>query len=408
MAITVDWTTKIISIPRDDLQLVQSTPTEIRQLDINNFRLTLKALESDVEGLPYLITHTHVAPISVGGVQLARVVEIINGYTVTFEDGQYAVNLVGANSNIGDRVNVNQVSVRSANSAGLTYSKEVEDQSFRDSRIAIDTINGLSGTNFPRGTPGDPVDNIMDAEAIIESRNLGRRLSLVGSISIGSGQSLDDYNIEGESYAKSVINLDATSTSQRASFSNCYLPSGSHNPLCRYSECLLVNSTNIEGVLERCKVGGVMYVSGDMDLYNCYGTVVLVPTKQDIDINIINFSGQITIAGATDPDFEVSIGVLSAVVVFDASCTHGSATVVDADVLIDNSQDGFEVTQVNQHLVTQGGLSQVGALVQEVHQIHGLDPTAPLNVTTTERSVGTITQAITGDGETTSTVTRTS
>ena len=48
-----------------------------------------------------------------------RVVEIINGYTVTFEDGQYAVNLTGANSNISDVANVNQVSIRAANSAGL-------------------------------------------------------------------------------------------------------------------------------------------------------------------------------------------------------------------------------------------------------------------------------------------------
>jgi hypothetical protein len=52
-------------------------------------------------------------------VVLAMVIEIINGYTVTFEDGQYAVNLVGANSNVGDKVNLNDVSVRSANSAGL-------------------------------------------------------------------------------------------------------------------------------------------------------------------------------------------------------------------------------------------------------------------------------------------------
>jgi hypothetical protein len=69
--------------------------------------------------MAYPDTHRHVAPVSLGGVTLARIIEIINGYTVTFEDGQYAVNLVGANSNVGDVVNVNQVSVRSANSVGL-------------------------------------------------------------------------------------------------------------------------------------------------------------------------------------------------------------------------------------------------------------------------------------------------
>ena len=119
MAITVNWSTKVIFIPRADLTLVQSVPFEIRELDLNNFRLTLKALEDD-EGITYEDTHNHNQPVSVGGVTLARVIEIINGYSVTFEDGQYAVNLVGANSNLSDVTNVNQVSVRSSNSAGLT------------------------------------------------------------------------------------------------------------------------------------------------------------------------------------------------------------------------------------------------------------------------------------------------
>jgi len=46
------------------------------------------------------------------------VVEIINGYTVTFEDGQYRVTLLGANSNVADVTNVNQVSIQPNNSAG--------------------------------------------------------------------------------------------------------------------------------------------------------------------------------------------------------------------------------------------------------------------------------------------------
>jgi hypothetical protein len=47
------------------------------------------------------------------------VVEIINGYTITFEDGQYAVELIGANSNVAGVVNINQVATRSFNTAGL-------------------------------------------------------------------------------------------------------------------------------------------------------------------------------------------------------------------------------------------------------------------------------------------------
>lgn len=44
--------------------------------------------------------------------------------------------------------------------------------------------------------------------------------------------------------------------------------------------------------------------------------------------------------------------------------------------------------------------------VDELHKIHGLDVSNPMTVTPTSRVAGTITQVISGDGETTSTVTR--
>lgn len=125
MAISINWATQVIFVPRADMTLIQSSPFEIRELDLNSFRLELKALEASVEGMAYVDTHSHNTTVTVGGVTLARVVEIINGYTVTFEDGQYAVNLVGANSNVSDVTNLNQVSIRASNSAGLVEASDV-------------------------------------------------------------------------------------------------------------------------------------------------------------------------------------------------------------------------------------------------------------------------------------------
>jgi len=124
MAISIDWGTKVINVPQADLTNLGGG---VYELDVDAFRLELKDLEDDEEGMPFPRTHNHVAPITVGGVTLARVVEIINGYTVTFEDLQYAVNLVGANNNIADVANVNQVSIRSQNSAGLAQSSLIEE-----------------------------------------------------------------------------------------------------------------------------------------------------------------------------------------------------------------------------------------------------------------------------------------
>ena len=118
MAISIDWETKIISIPKSYMTLTQASP-EIRGLNLNTFRLDLKDLEDDAWGMTFPDTHRHNTEVTLGGITLARTLEIINGYTVTFENGQYAVEAKEANSNIADVMNVNQVSLRTFNSAGL-------------------------------------------------------------------------------------------------------------------------------------------------------------------------------------------------------------------------------------------------------------------------------------------------
>jgi len=114
--ITIDWATKIISIPTTYLTPLGGSAYE---LDTDQFRLDLKDLEDDEEGIIFEDTHRHNTEVVLSGVTYARTFEIINGYTVTFQDGQYSVSLTGSNNNIADVMNLNQVSLRSNNSAGL-------------------------------------------------------------------------------------------------------------------------------------------------------------------------------------------------------------------------------------------------------------------------------------------------
>lgn len=121
MAVTIDYSTypHVINVPRADMTLIQASP-EIRELDLDVFRLELRDLEDDETGIHFPITHTHNTSVAVDAVTtVARVVLITDDYVVTFEDGMYAVNLVGANSNVAAKTVVNQVSIRSSNTAGL-------------------------------------------------------------------------------------------------------------------------------------------------------------------------------------------------------------------------------------------------------------------------------------------------
>ena len=118
MPVTVNWGTKEIFVPQNYLT---SLGGSLYQLDVDQFRLDLKALESSAAGMPFLDTHNHNTEIFLSGVTYARFVEIINGYTVTFEEviTPYRIKAVGANHNISDVQSLNNVSLIIGNSAGL-------------------------------------------------------------------------------------------------------------------------------------------------------------------------------------------------------------------------------------------------------------------------------------------------
>lgn len=120
MAVSIDWATKVITVPQADLTLVTGT---LYELDTDAFRLELKSLEDSEEGMPFPATHRHNTEVTVAGVTFARTIEIINGYSITFEDGAYSVRLAGSNNNFFDVengiLNQNTVQVIAQNSAGL-------------------------------------------------------------------------------------------------------------------------------------------------------------------------------------------------------------------------------------------------------------------------------------------------
>jgi hypothetical protein len=119
MAISINYLTKVIKVPVDFLTQISS---KLYRLDINLLRLALKDLEDNQHGICYEDTHRHNTEITLAGVTFSRTFEIINGYTVEFDDtveNSYTVICVGANHNIADVKVLNSVSLIVGNSAGL-------------------------------------------------------------------------------------------------------------------------------------------------------------------------------------------------------------------------------------------------------------------------------------------------
>lgn len=118
MTISVNWPSGIITVPQADLI---NLGNGIYELDVNSFRLALKDLEDSEEGSIWPTTHSHNTQVTLSGVTYARTFELLSPYTVTFQDtgSPYTVKCTGANHNISDRKNVNNVSLIIGNSAGL-------------------------------------------------------------------------------------------------------------------------------------------------------------------------------------------------------------------------------------------------------------------------------------------------
>jgi len=114
--VTIDWSTRIINIPKADLVNISG---EFYKLDAEWFRRQVIDIMDGDEGIVNPDPINHNTEVTLSGVTYARVIEIINGYKVSFEAGSYAVRIDNANTNFMDVIEFTGVSMATQNSAGL-------------------------------------------------------------------------------------------------------------------------------------------------------------------------------------------------------------------------------------------------------------------------------------------------
>jgi hypothetical protein len=341
MAISIDWTTYIISVPKADLTLIQASPTEIRELNVNWFRLQLKAIEASLEGHPKLKTHNHNTEVLLGGIVFARTVEILEPYTITFEDGAYAVNLVGANNNIGDRINYNQVQVRPTNSAGLISNAAIEYSSFNGG-VIIDVVNGRSGTVFPSGTIQQPVNNIQDALLIANYRGFNK-LYIHSDITIDESVEISNFVLVGQSHVHTEVVLGADANCENITIENCDI-SGTLDGGTTIKNCSVGTLNYVNGEILDSGLYGTIYLSGaeEATLKGCYTIDQDTPPIIDMggssqDLSMPNYSGLVTIKNLTSATEEIGIGLQAGMVILDSTITAGTIIVSGVGLVQDNT-----------------------------------------------------------------------
>ncbi len=374
MAITVDWAQKIIHVNQVDMVLIQSTPSIIYQHDLNDFRETLKALEASEEGMPFEDTHTHNLPVSVGGAVLARVIEFINGYSVKYEETgtPYRVNTVGANSNISEVIDLGtgEVSVSTSNSAGLQDLNSLQAASF-DGEVTVKPSSIYSGTTFPVGTRGNPVNNMTDALVIAQKRGLNK-FKIVESLTLTSQDYSANYEFSGDTASGVILTIDPGANVSNCTFQNLTVQGTLDNGNI-VRECSVLDIINLNGFMFQCALAGTITLGGNTQatIMQCYSGIPGDENTPIIDmgdtgqaLSLSDYNGEIKITNKTGND-NISITLNAGLIILDSTVRNGTITCRGLGKLIDNSV-GANVN--SDDLINKSQITEITDLVKQTKE----------------------------------------
>lgn len=266
--------------------------------------------------------------------------------------------------------------------------------------IHVKPSSTISGTGYyndvPIGTPLAPVNNWVDAHFISEDRGIPGFLiyetTTIAGVDFSAG-----HNFIGISPFV-VVTLDSSSNFTTCNFQNMTLL-GDLDGINTVRDCSIGPITGASGFFEKCAFWGSVALTGDTSVFECYSQVVGNGTAEFIvgewDLIIRDFAGSVEISGSSLNHIS-SIGVKEGRITVAADCTEGEFHLRGEPYQINDLTSGNAV-------VIDETTSEK---LREIHQIHGLDAAVPMTVTPTSRAAGSLSQTISGDGDTSTTVTR--
>lgn len=337
--ITIDWGTKVINVPKSYLTLISGNTYS---MDTNQFRLDLKSLEDDATWMAYLDTHRHNTVVTISGVDYARTFEIINGYTVTFEDGQYRVSLQGTNNNISDVANVNQVSISANNSAGLTDVEVQRSLSF-DGAVHIDVVNGQAWTWYPVGTLAAPVNNLSDAISIAQ-REWFKIIDLLSNLTVT--ENISWYSFFSNLPTNTVI-FTWTDVSL-CTFERLSLWGNVNWSTILANQCSVWTLLNVGWLINEWFLTSDISIASDdmLTLSRCFSgvpwassPVIDMNTGNGSQLNLRSYSWGVEITNCDSPTNLATLEFIAGKATIDSTCTNWFISIrwIPTDAITDNS-----------------------------------------------------------------------
>ena len=353
MAITPDWITKTFTVPQGDLTLVTGT---LYEMDTEvDFRQQVNAIMASEEGIVFEDPIRHNTEVTIAGLTLARVIEMINGYSLVFSpDSQWSVRYTGSNNNLFDIENgvldQNQVQVIPNNSAGLIALPRIlslTEANAYGGAIHIDAVNGNDAND---GTPDAPVQTAAAAKIRADLLKL-QEYHFKGSITLTSAH--DRWNLVGQSAAfNDVVNLNNQSVDE-SRFQGCQLSGDATESSIEAVWCELDNPGNLYGIFRQCGLLNTFKVEAltprTYVFHHCFSQVA-GPGRPALDFTNVavthnvqfrNYVGGMNVRNMVQGN--LSLDVVAGTVDLESTITGGAGVVRGEGLLIENYGGTFSL-----------------------------------------------------------------
>jgi hypothetical protein len=234
-----------------------------------------------------------------------------------------------------------QVVRTASSSATLQEQSAIQFSSFVGG-VTVDVVNGTPGTEFPAGTPQQPVDNLVDALSILSSRGL-TKVFLLEPTTITTGLDFTGITFIGQGEGNTTITVDAGSITDNTTYENLNL-TGQIDTALAIRECRMNSLTIGDAIVHESIIAGPLALTGNavVHLLDCWSDIPGATTPT-IDmggdgppLTIRNYAGGIKLINKSGTD-AVSIDMNSGQILLDATVTGGTIICRGVAKLLDSS-----------------------------------------------------------------------
>lgn len=205
--------------------------------------------------------------------------------------------------------------------------------------VCIDIDNGITGINFPRGTPGTPVDNIADARTIADRIKV-QTIRVKGTVILD--QDYPGWSFVGTDPDADTIRLNNKQVN-KSSFERVTL-SGNQKGTIYCNGCIVDGLTDGDGTYRDCRFIDAFTFSeagSSVTFINCHA---LTPTTIDMvgadrELSTAGLTGKWTLnnLATSDPPLSARMEFETGELTIDPTCVGGSLDVAGTVNTIDNS-----------------------------------------------------------------------